>query len=344
MATPTQTSLLPTCNIADVFASSPGDAWGYFMLLEWEDRVKVAHASRQNSAAWARYLEQYKTHVREYFLDEFYDILNNNIDEYADLYAKNNQIDVPLLKPACLSALAEWSLSVEHKGNNRYSNPRTVYPPGEVKNWSSDDLRKSLKSDVNMTAVGQMQLTRDDPVQWIYHSPHLQLFVQRVMGFSAMHPYLNGLGVAVNVMRSAPGAQTALGFHFDAIDSSAQIAAQSGNKNARGATGVIGIKDALRGGERIVFPTLNRNCVQAVSSVVRTYDPEHPRRSIDGHKPQVVTEPIAGMLSLFNGGDMLHGVSAVLDGVRIATVFLYCEQEPAQSQSNADSAAAFYGK
>lgn len=344
MAMATRPSSLPPCNIADLFASSPIEAWDAYMLLEWEDRVKVAHAAQNNNAAWAGYLEQYKSHVKDYFLDEFYDVLNSNVDEYADLYAKNNQIDVPLLKPTCLSALAEWSLTVEHKGHSRYGNPRTVYPPGEVKNWPSDDPRKSLKSDVNMTAVGQMQLLCDDPVQWIYHSPHLQLFVQRVMGFSAMYPYHNGLGVAVNIMRPMPGAQTSLGFHFDAIDSSAQVSAQSGNKNARGATGVIGIQDSIRGGERIVYPTLDRDCVQAVASVVRSYDPEHPHRSIDGHEPQVVTEPIAGVLSLFNGGDMLHGVSAVLDGIRVATVFLFCEQEPEQSQSNADSATAFYGK
>ena len=62
----------------------------------------------------------------------------------------------------------------------------------------------------------------------------------------------------------------------------------------------------------------------------------------------VVDEPIAGVLCLFNGGNQLHAVSAVRRGLRIAAVFLYCEDNPDDANPTDksilnDSASSFYG-
>jgi len=142
-----------------------------------------------------------------------------------------------------------------------------------------------------------------------------------------------------------------IGFHFDTIDSSTEgsLECVAGSKQSRGATGVIGIQDCESGGERVTFPSINRKKVDAVKAVVDRFDPLFPGAAIqeyhapgDSHTPVVVREPISGMLSLFNGGDILHGVSSMRKGVRIATVFLYCEQEPSQCDSTIDSANAFY--
>ena len=62
----------------------------------------------------------------------------------------------------------------------------------------------------------------------------------------------------------------------------------------------------------------------------------------------VVNESTAGCLCLFNGGNQLHAVSAVRKGIRISTVFLYCEENPDNSTTAnngilTDSSNAFYG-
>lgn len=140
---------------------------------------------------------------------------------------------------------------------------------------------------------------------------------------------------------------TFLGFHFDTINSavtSSDSKEQQGNKHARGATGVIGIQDCISGGERVSFPTVHRKNVDDVTYVVNHYNPLAPATVLQECFPAVTTEPIAGLLSLFDGGDVLHGVSAVTDGLRVATVFLFSEQKPVDNLSNTNSANAFYGE
>jgi hypothetical protein len=182
----------------------------------------------------------------------------------------------------------------------------------------------------------------EDAVQWIYHSPHLQMFVKEVMGFNAIFPYHSDLGVAVNIMRPHGDAKTALGFHFDSIDSSLQVD-MAGNQNAKGATGVIGIQDCTVGGERLTFPSVTRNKVAEVEQVVNNFNPLDPGRAIGESVPVVVNTPVAGVLSVFNGGNVLHSVSSVREGLRIAAVFLYSEKKTTSDASSVDSANAFYG-
>ena len=142
--------------------------------------------------------------------------------------------------------------------------------------------------------------------------------------------------------------RTALGFHFDSIDSSARASlydtSAAGTINQpRGATGVIGIQDCEEGGERVIFPSIDRTCVDAVRCVTEQYDPLAAHSTIKAHTPDVVTDPTAGFLYLFNGGDVLHGVSGVRKGVRIAAVFLFQEDRaPEVSLDSAASCKYFY--
>jgi len=95
-------------------------------------------------------------------------------------------------------------------------------------------------------------------------------------------------------------------------------------------TGVIGIKDSKGGGERVVFPTVNRDQIETVKIIVNTFssEPDKIGISIDGHCPEVVREPVAGVLCLFNGGNQLHAVSSIRSGLRMIAAFLYCEENP----------------
>ena len=99
-----------------------------------------------------------------------------------------------------------------------------------------------------------------------------------------------------------------------------------------------------------MFPTVSRDKVDSVSAIVKSYS-SHPNRissTIHNCKPIVVNEPTAGILCLFNGGNQLHAVSSVRKGLRIATVFLYCEENPETPTTTnigilTDNSNAFYG-
>ncbi|CAM9251102.1 unnamed protein product, partial [Ectocarpus fasciculatus] len=292
-------------------------------IPSWPARDEAADILMKDPITRVAFMDLYRRHIDTFITDDFYTIVESRIPEYAEYYRIHGEINLPLLKPSCLPQLAEWSTGLEAIGNVRYNTVRTVYPPGEVKRFKDDDPRKGLVTGVNMTAVAARHMHSQDDIQWIYHSPHFQLFVQGVMGFSNMFPYYSDLGIAINIMRPVQDpAQTALGFHFDTIDSSIQVD-QSGNQNARGATGVIGIQDCSIGGERITFTNISRDKVDKVRDVVRNFDPLHPKKEIAGSSPEVAEESIAGVLSVFNGGNVLHGVSSVREGLRIAAVFLY---------------------
>ena len=104
------------------------------------------------------------------------------------------------------------------------------------------------------------------------------------------------------------------------------------------------------GGERIVFSNVSREQVDNVTAIVKSFSshPESIHSTIHNCNPLVVDEPIAGVLCLFNGGNQLHAVSKVRQGVRIAAVFLYCEENPDKASANnqgvlMDSANSFYG-
>jgi len=74
--------------------------------------------------------------------------------------ATSGEINVRLLHPEALPALARYAEAVEWRGKNRYNVPRPCYPPGEVAaNFLASDPRKSLFTDVNMTAVCSGHMT-----------------------------------------------------------------------------------------------------------------------------------------------------------------------------------------
>lgn len=375
------------------FLPPTSHVWERFMAADWPERDElitycVEHWDTKDKAI-SNFLSSYQLNLVDIFLPSFYAIVNSDdeIAKYAKEYATTGEINVPLLNLSCLSQVAEWAEEKEKNGNgnNRYGTTRYVYPPGEAQRFDDSDPRKALRSQVNLCAIGaKRHMSKNDIVQWIYHSPHLQRFIKGIMEFKEIYPYNSDIGVAVNVNRSidefkqlqtsAPEnisnvsnesksngevkekeeekktnfPQTALGFHFDSIDSSIQQSLSSINQ-ARGATGVIGIQDCKVGGERITFPTISREEVSQVRSVLHNFDPLKPTAALtdeDGSSliPQVVEDSIAGVLSVFNGGDVLHAVSSVREGVRVATVFLYAEQQPTMDATTKDNCDAFYGK
>jgi hypothetical protein len=270
---------------------------------------------------------------------------------YKARYDAEGEINVPLLKQSCLSSLAAFGEAAEPLGKHRYASARPTYPPGEILTYAEDDPRAELTTDVNMTAIPSRHLPPDSPIQWVYHSPQLRAFLSGVMGCATLYPYLSDLGLAINVMRpGAADAQAALGFHFDSIDSSNNNGGHGGTSGTgdtspqpKGATGVIGITDCLEGGERVVFPTIHRADVTDVARVLDAFDPLNPGATIGGTlTPSVCREPTSGVLYLFNGGDVLHGVSSVRSGSRIAAVFLFKEAPPSETVDSKASAAFFY--
>jgi hypothetical protein len=166
-------------------------------------------------------------------------------------YESNEEISVPFLNPVALAALSEYVQQVEHLGKSRYGLTRPCYPPGEVAmNFAEGGLRKSIFTDVKMTAVSSGRMTKhaaaaatggasttplsitSSPVQWIYHSPHLREFLRVVMKSTSLHQCLSDLGVAINIMRpvvvagagkDADTSRTAFGFLFDSINSSEKV-------------------------------------------------------------------------------------------------------------------------
>ena len=330
--------------VIEAFKSCPDSGWEMFVeLSSWPVRDYAAAMLMSDGQTRSAFMGQYKQHIAPFIREDFYIIVESRVPEFAEYYKLHGEINLPLLNASGLEILAEWSTGLEAIGHSRYNTVRTVYPPGEVKRFADDDPRKGLVTGVNMTAVAARHMHPQDAIQWIYHSPHFQLFVQGVMGLCKMFPYYSDLGIAINIMRPAEDtAKTALGFHFDTIDSSIQVD-QSGNQNARGATGVIGIQDCTVGGERITFTNVSRDKVDKVRDIVQLFDPLHPKTEIAGCAPKVVQEPIAGVLSIFNGGNVLHGVSSVREGLRIAAVFLYSEEKTSACESTTDSANAFYG-
>eukprot|EP00750_Incisomonas_marina_P005444 INCI1395.1.p1 GENE.INCI1395.1~~INCI1395.1.p1 ORF type:complete len:709 (-),score=99.34 INCI1395.1:867-2993(-) len=362
-------------------------------LPDWTVReLAVQRIYAAGRVATLNYAACYKQALDGIILDEFY---SASAEFWADVYRRKGEINVPFLNPAALPMLTAYAQRVERLGKNRYGQPRTCYPPGEVaRHFSADDPRASLTTDVNMTAIGAGQmstaaaaqraprhvasldnvhvlrcaskktryLVASSPIQWIYHSPHLREFLRQTIGCQSLHPYLSDLGVAVNIMRApgdlaeplAPtgGNQMALGFHFDSINSSIRRndsevqtdypAVDVSLSQARGVTGVIGIHDCLCGGERVVFSSINRAKVDDVQTVLKCFDPLRPGTAIGSHKPEIFSGPTAGFLYLFDGGDVLHAVSQVRQGTRIAAVFLFQEDSAPEDSAHGEEACKFF--
>ena len=259
--------------VLETFRSSVEAGWGAFVSLgDWEKRNDVIHAALSSPDIRALFLERYRQHMEPYFREEFYSLLESKkLEYYADLYETTGEINIPLLKQKCLKDIATWSMSMESIGNSRYGTHRTVYPPGEAMRFPDTDPRKHLVSETNLTAIAKRHMSGEEAVQWIYQSPHLQLFVQGVMRMTDIYPYHSDLGVAVNIMRPTDHQATknALAFHFDTIDSSVKVGGDvygADNRNARGATGVIGIQDCLVEVSASHFPQFTeRMCARCVT-------------------------------------------------------------------------------
>ena len=284
------------------------------------------------------FLRRYRRHLRAYIRPDFY---TRSAATYRAIYERDGEINVPFLREDCLGGLAAFGGQVERLGKHRYGEPRPTYPPGEVLEMAEHDPRKRLQTGVNMTAVPSRHLPADAPIQWVYHSPHLRAFLTGVMGCDALYPYFSDLGLAINVMRARPRSRTALGFHFDSIDSSNRGGGAS--VQPKGVTGVIGISDADEGGERVTFPDVSRAKVHQVKQILDAYDPLRPAQRIAGAATTVFREPTRGVLYLFDGGNVLHGVSAVRKGSRIAAVFLFKEEPPVDTAASKAGANFFYG-
>ena len=354
-------------------------------MPSWEQREAVTQElHKRGGVCLEAFIACYKATLDEHhlILEEFYSI---DATFWQKEYERKGEISVPFLNPVALAALSEYAQQLEHQGKKRYGLTRPCYPPGEVAiNFAEDDPRKSIFTDVNMTAVSSGHMTKHaaaataaaafgdtgatplsitcSPVQWIYHSPHLREFLRVVMKSTSLHPYMSDLGVAINIMRpaddnvaSATGkdtTRTALGFHFDSINSSGKVSGRAGEEEGddasaavvqpRGATGVIGILDCLEGGERVVYTGLNRSQVDAVRLVAEQYDPNTPHATIGSFSPAVCTDPTAGILYLFDGGDVLHGVSRVKKGLRIAAVFLYQEDTAPEETKDGEASSSFF--
>ena len=357
-STTTTTTSISITTIAHRFSTSPAAAWNDFCALTtWRERSAVVVLLKQNEQGWQHYLNYYRQKMSAFILPEFYDILDtpSSIALWQQRYASTGEINVPLLRPTSLHKLSTYCDSVESKGKRRYGQPRPSYPPGEWINYDANDPRKHIMTDVNMTAVASRHLSgADDDILWIYHSPHVQLFIEKTLECKSLHPYLSDLGIAVNIMRPRSNTQTALGFHFDSVDSSTQQrnthTTGSGSSHSsmkieqqKGVTGVIGLLDATEGGERIVFQNVHRNDVADVAKVVQLFNPLQPSAVITKNAiPKVETEKTAGMLYLFDGGNVLHGVSSVRTGSRIALAFLYSEIPPNETKVSEASADFFY--
>jgi hypothetical protein len=325
------------------FEEEPIGGWRSFVNLKtWMERESVVELFDPGSAGWAAYLNFYRRCTERYIRADFYQIIDckESMQKWKEKYDKDGEVDIPFLNEACLPELSLYASRKEPAGNHRYGTHRPSYPPGEHMNFKIGDIRKDLLTEVNMTAIATRHMQENDALQWIYHSPHLRIFLAHVMGCKKLYPYLSDLGLAVNIMRPRV-AQTALGFHFDSIDSSQSKVSK--NAQPKGVTGVIGIQDCLEGGERIVFPTVHRNRVDLVRKILKKYNPLNPGRHIETSKPSVFREPTKGMLYLFNGGDVLHGVSSVRKGSRIAAAFMFQETRPNDTNESEASANFFYG-
>ena len=62
----------------------------------------------------------------------------------------------------------------------------------------------------------------------------------------------------------------------------------------------------------------------------------------DSATPSVFSGPTRGLLYLFNGGDVLHGVSAVRAGARVAAVFMFREEPPAEGTEASEASSRFF--
>uniref|UniRef100_A0A0G4ICX4 Uncharacterized protein n=1 Tax=Chromera velia CCMP2878 TaxID=1169474 RepID=A0A0G4ICX4_9ALVE len=330
----------------------------------WEQREKALRAVRDGFPhLWGEVMALYRDRMRGIVVDEFFDLVadEKRVEALADSYAATGTLSLPFLEKEILPVIADQLFALQSKGRKTYGAPRPVYPPGEVATWDpSTDERCHLISYLQTTAIGQSQMPRECELHWLYHMPHLREFVQKVMRFPPLWTFEYNLGVGANIMKASTEKETALGFHFDSVDSSTDTASEDTaadeetetDKQAQtrlmGATAVIGILDCVRGGERVIFNEVTRPKVSAVRAVLDNFRCACPEKPIEYEggvlTPSVVTEGVEGVLSIFDGGNRLHAVSSVKEGTRISSVFLYPTEDPTWEKGGASaaSAAEFY--
>jgi len=338
----------PTHVLARRFVTDSDLAWQHFEKLpDWEARDAVVQALRaagsgesaatEEVTAWSEFCRLYRRRMDGIICEEFYSL---DPHTWQRQYLSTGEISVPFLTESGAAKLAARSEELEPNGKRRYREPRPTYPPGEVFTYDDDDPRKSLWTEVNMTAIGMRHMADDDGFLWVYHSPHLNRFLSVVVGCAVLYPYLRDLGIQLNLARPFDGAKMSTGWHFDSIDSSGGAAKAI---QPRGVTGVIGLQDCLEGGERVVFPGVHRAQVDVVGDVLAHFDPLRPELKIGtAATPSVCRGRTSQTLYLFNGGHVLHGVCPVRRGARIAAAFLMREERPNESDATQAESAKYF--
>ena len=135
---------------------SSSKAWKLFESLgTWSEREKVVQLLHNDSPALSglvHYKAHYRTALTGIIRDDFY---TTPVSHWAAEYAREGEINVPLLDPRAIPSLVTYSESVEPLGKRRYGQPRPCYPPGEVAlKFAKNDPRSLLYTEVNMVAVG----------------------------------------------------------------------------------------------------------------------------------------------------------------------------------------------
>uniref|UniRef100_A0A0G4FGE8 Uncharacterized protein n=1 Tax=Chromera velia CCMP2878 TaxID=1169474 RepID=A0A0G4FGE8_9ALVE len=337
-----------TLSLDEFWAAFTGEA------ASWEWREKALRELRMKSPSlYVEVLHLYREKMRDVVEDAFFVLVgdDNALKALVDSYANTGELSIQFLDKNCLPQLASQTLALEPIALTRYGHKRPVYPPREVQAWDpATDERCHLFSDTQMSAVGQNKLDKDCTLQWIYHLPHLCIFIQKVMRFPPLFTFEYSVGIGMNIMRPATEAHTALRFHFDWINSDnasedtdiTDEEKDDGHTQAlrvrlMDATAIVGIQDCIRGGERVMFNGITRSHVSEVWAVLEKFSSSCPEREIQFEKgalkPAVVTENVSGLLSIFDGGNRLHAVSAVKEGMCVAVPFMFPTVEPGRASA-----------
>jgi hypothetical protein len=157
--------------VIDCFRKSIELGWQkYIELNDWVLRNEITRFMLKTSDLRQKFLDRFKQYMNPFIRDDFYDVVDNKIKYYSELYETTGEINVPLLKKDCLSDIATWGISLENIGKSRYSTHRTVYPPGEAMRFSDTDPRKNLISETNLTAIAKLHMKGNESIQYITHN------------------------------------------------------------------------------------------------------------------------------------------------------------------------------
>ena len=94
--------------ILDAFRASPASGWQLFLRCRcWVARTAVAAAAMEEDSLRNVYMNQYRWYLRNVIREDFYDILESGLSEYAAQYQLKGEINVPLIKLTCLNEITK---------------------------------------------------------------------------------------------------------------------------------------------------------------------------------------------------------------------------------------------